>query len=209
MCQPDTKKRILDSAEEHFANVGYHATSLRSITTTAGVNLAAVNYHFGSKEALLEAVILRRLRPLNELRSSRLEEVLQKAEQAGEVASCRDILRAFIEPTLRLRQQGSEAENFIALIGRTLADPKGYAMTIFAREMQPLMQRLFQTLTKSLPHLSQKELFWKVHFAIGSLSHVMRCSEKHAMVPAKVDIDLPIEVLVESFLDFTTSGMEA
>jgi AcrR family transcriptional regulator len=209
MCQPDTKQRILDSAEEHFASVGYHATSLRSITTTAEVNLAAVNYHFGSKEALLEAVILRRLRPLNELRGRRLDEVLQQAEQTGEVASCRDVLRCFIEPTLQLRQQGSETENFIALIGRALADPKGHAMAIFAREMQPLMQRLFQALSKSLPALSQKELFWKVHFAIGSLSHVMRCSERHAMVPADVDIDLPIDELVENFLDFTASGMEA
>ena len=199
MSEPDTKQKILDSAEQYFAEVGYYATSLRNITATAGVNLAAVNYHFGSKEALMEAVILRRLRPLNELRSSRLETVLQSAEQAGKEPLCRDVLRSFIEPTLHLRQQGSATENFIALIGRALADPQGQAMKIFAREMQPLMQRLFHALSRSLPRLTQQQLFWKVHFAIGSLSHVMRCSEKHAMVPADVNIDLPIDELVENF----------
>ena len=209
MCHSDTKQRILDSAEQHFADVGYHATSLRSITATAEVNLAAVNYHFGSKEALLEAVILRRLRPLNELRSRRLEDVLKNAEKAQEAPSCRDILHCFVEPTLRLRQPGSKAENFIALIGRTLADPQGRAMKIFAREMTPLMQRLFQAFAKALPEISTQEVFWKMHFAIGALSHVMRCSEKHAMVPADVNIDLSIDELIERFLDFTTSGMEA
>ena len=75
---------ILGAAQTLFARDGYHATSLRGITTAAGVNLAAVNYHFGSKEALLEAVIVRRLTPLNEIRRGRLETLLQEAASAGE-----------------------------------------------------------------------------------------------------------------------------
>ena len=208
MSQPDTKQRILDAAEHLFARNGYHATSLRGITTTADANLAAVNYHFGSKEALLEAVIVRRLDPLNEVRRGQLEALLQKAELAGELPSCREVLRAFVEPTLRLRQQGSEAEDFIALIGRTLAEPRGIAMSIFLRHMQPLLQRIFQALALSLPALTEQDLFWRMHFTMGCLSHIMRCHERYSMVPENVNIDLPVDELIEHFLDFTTAGME-
>ena len=209
MSQPDTKRRILNAAEHLFARDGYHATSLRSITTEAKVNLAAVNYHFGSKESLLEAVIERRLNPLNKVRQDQLDALMQKAAQAGEVPSCRDILRAFIEPTLRLRQQGSGTEDFVALIGRTLAEPQGIAMSIFMRHMEPLMARLFQALVLSLPGLSRQTLVWRVHFSIGSLSHVMRCHERHAIVPEDVSVDLPVDALIDLFLDFASAGMEA
>ena len=208
MSQSDTKQRLLDAAEHLFARDGYHATSLRGITTAADANLAAVNYHFGSKEALLDAVIVRRLDPLNEIRRNQLEALLQKAESADELPSCREVLRTFVEPTLRLRQQGSEAEDFIALIGRTLAEPRGIAMGIFMRHMQPLMMRLFEALTLSLPMLSEQDLFWRIHFTMGSLSHLMRCHERHSMVPENVNIDVPVDELIEYFLDFTTAGME-
>jgi AcrR family transcriptional regulator len=208
MSQPDTKQRILNAAEHLFSRDGYHATSLRSITAVAAANLAAVNYHFGSKEALLEAVIIRRLDPLNEVRLGQLEALLQKAEQAEEVPSCRDILRTFVEPTLRLRQQGADAEDFIALIGRILAEPRGLAMSIFLRHMGPLMTRLFQALELSLSELSRQTLFWRLHFTIGSLSHIMRCHERHSMAPEDISVDLPVDELVELFLDFATAGME-
>lgn len=208
MSSPDTKRKILDAAEHLFARDGYHATSLRGITTAAKVNLAAVNYHFGSKEALLEAVIVRRLTPLNEIRRGRLEDLLQKSASAGERPACREVLRTFVEPTLRLRQQGSETEDYIALIGRTLAEPRGIAMAIFMRHMGPLMQRIFHALSLAQPNLSSRDVFWRMHFAMGALGHVMRCHERHALVPDNVDIDLPVEELVEYFLDFTTAGME-
>ena len=208
MSPTDTKTKILDAAEHLFARDGYHATSLRGITTVAEVNLAAVNYHFGSKEALLEAVIVRRLTPLNEIRRGRLETLLQEAASAGERPACREVLRTFVEPTLRLRQQGSETEDYIALIGRTLAEPRGIAMQIFMRHMGPLMQRIFHALSLSQPNLSARDVFWRMHFAMGSLGHVMRCHERHALVPDNVDVDLPVEELIESFLDFTAAGME-
>ena len=208
MSQPETKQRILSAAEHHFARSGYHATSLRSITATAKVNLAAVNYHFGSKEALLEAVIVRRLTPLNALRLGQLEDRLRRADQDAVKPTCRDILRTFVEPTLQLRREGSGAGDFIALIGRTLAEPRGVAMTIFMRHMEPLMVRFYEALSRSLPELSRQALFWRLHFAIGSLSHIMRCHERYALTPSGVNIDLPVDELVELYLDYATAGME-
>ena len=98
----DTKEIILDQAEELFAAKGYKGTSLRMITTAAEVNLAAVNYHFGSKKGLVAAVIDRRIVPLNELRCRRLTEVVTKAESAGTRPKLPEVLLAFIEPTLLL-----------------------------------------------------------------------------------------------------------
>lgn len=207
MSQPDTKQKILNAAERLFARDGYHASSLRTITTAAGVNLAAVNYHFGSKEALLESIIERRLRPLNEVRLGQLELLLQNATRAGELPSCRAILRTFVEPILRLRQQGSDTEDFIALIGRTFAEPRGIALSIFMRHMEPLMACFFRALSLSLPHLSRQTLFWRVHFMLGSLSHVMRCHERHAIVPEDLSIATNVDEEVELFLDFATAGM--
>ena len=71
------------------------------------------------------------------------------------------------------------------------------------------MNRLFHSLAKSLPGLSLQTLFWRVHFALGSLSHIMRCHERHGMVPEGVEIDMDVEKLVELFLDFSATGMEA
>lgn len=209
MSQPDTKQRILDAAEQLFAHQGYHGTSLRAITTAADVNLAAVNYHFGGKEGLLEAVFLRRLEPLNATRLEQLEAVLARAEQAGKVPDCRDILRTFVAPTFRLRGHGAEAEHFVALVGRALAEPQGVPMSIFMRHMAPLMVRLYQALALSLPKLSRETLFWRLHFTLGSLSHIMRCNERCMMVPEGVAIDLDGDALVKQFLDFTTAGLEA
>ena len=174
---------------------------LRGITTAADANLAAVNYHFGSKEALLEAVIVRRLDPLNEIRSGQLEALSAKGRTRPvnclpAETSCE---RLSSRPCACVKQ-GSEAEDFIALIGRILAEPRGIAMTIFLQHMGPLMQRSVQALALSLPALSEQDLFWRMHFTLGSLSHIMRCHERHSMVPENVKVDVPVEDLIEPSL---------
>src|SRR6476661_6282956 len=90
----ETKERILDAAETLFMEHGFEATSLRSLTTAANVNLAAVNYHFGSKEELFQAVLTRRLDPMNQERIDLLAAV--EAEAAGKPASCEKILFAMM-----------------------------------------------------------------------------------------------------------------
>src|SRR5688500_4112556 len=95
----DTKTRILDAAELLFMEHGFEATSLRSLTTAASVNLAAVNYHFGTKEELFQAVLTRRLDPMNQERIELLERV--EREAAGKPMSCEKILFAMLIPALR------------------------------------------------------------------------------------------------------------
>src|SRR6202521_5752648 len=118
----DTKTRILDAAEQLFMEHGFEATSLRSLTTAASVNLAAVNYHFGSKEELFEAVLTRRLDPMNQERIELLEKT--EREAGGRPLSCETILFAMLIPALRLaRDERRGGKNFLRLLGRASADP--------------------------------------------------------------------------------------
>jgi len=205
----DTKQRILDAAEELFARDGFEASSLRTITRQARVNLAAVNYHFGSKEGLLEAVIARRIEPVNALRQERLEAALQDAAGQGRRPGAREVWRAMIEPTLRMRQPGSGAEHFISLVGQILAGRQGPGREIFLRHMVPLLLRFFEALHLALPDLPRSVLYWRVHFAIGALSHLMRCNEQDVSHPEGVNPLIDAEALIELVLDFTIAGLEA
>jgi len=96
----DTKERILDTAERLFSEQGYAATSLRGIIAEAGVNLAAVHYHFHSKEALLEAVILRRSVPANRERLALLSRFEEEAD--GNPPALEKVIEAFVSPTLQM-----------------------------------------------------------------------------------------------------------
>ena len=100
MSESDTKEQILDAAEQIFGAKGFAGTSLRDITRKAGVNLAAVNYHFGSKEGLLRAVLDRRISPVNQKRLKLLAQV--EATAGEEPPSVEAILEAYISPSLHL-----------------------------------------------------------------------------------------------------------
>src|SRR5438876_1238178 len=110
------------AAEQLFMEHGFEATSLRQLTTAASVNLAAVNYHFGSKEELFQAVLTRRLDPMNQERIELLEKVERDA--GGRPLSCEKILFAMLIPALRLaRDERRGGKNFLRLLGRAYADP--------------------------------------------------------------------------------------
>src|SRR4051812_24170352 len=106
----DTKQRILDVAEHQFAELGFDGTSLRGIIAEAEVNLAAVHYHFRSKEGLLESVLLRRIGPLNQARLFLLEKVEKAAGKKG--PELEDILFAFLEPPIQLFLSSNEGRQF-------------------------------------------------------------------------------------------------
>jgi len=204
----DTKEIILDKAEELFAEKGYKGTSLRMITTAADVNLAAVNYHFGSKEGLVTAVIGRRIVPLNEERIRQVKEVLAAADKAGKKPLTRNVLKAFIEPTLRLPESAPGARNFVSLIGRALADTDETARMIFIKHMGPAVKVFHDALSRSLPQMPPDVLYWRINFVIGALSHTLRCIDKCPMAMASAE-PRDGQQLADLLLPFLTSGMEA
>ncbi len=202
-----TKDRVLDSAEKLFAKDGYKGTSMRAITGKAGVNLASVNYHFGSKKALLDAVIKRRIVPLNKVRKQRLEDVQRQAKEAGKKADVSSLLRAFIEPTLTFMASGPGARDFISFIGRSIYDPDDTVRNIFHRYIRSLFNLFFEMMSDALPELKKDVLFWRIHFAIGAMQHTMRICGTNFKELEQFNTDT--DTLTDYLLDFITEGVKA
>ena len=156
----DTKTKILDAAEKLFGKKGFDATSLRDIINEADVNLAAVNYHFQSKEGLIEAAIMRISGPTNDRRLAMLE-------QAGPEATIEQIIEAFIAPVL-----DQDFEPVAPLMARVLASPE-IMKRVFKRHMNALSRRFADAIAVALPHLSPAERIWRLHFTAGAMAHTV------------------------------------
>jgi AcrR family transcriptional regulator len=168
----DTKSRILDAAEALFMEHGFEATSLRQLTASAGVNLAAVNYHFGSKEDLFESVLTRRLDPMNQERIRLLDKLEQDA--GGGALSCERILAAMLVPALTLARDSERGgKNFLRLLGRAYADPAPFIRQFLSAQYAGMIQRFKTAFARALPHLSAQELTWRLHFVMGALSYTV------------------------------------
>jgi AcrR family transcriptional regulator len=161
----ETKQKILNAAEDLFGKYGYAATSLRHIIAEARVNLAAIHYHFGSKQDLLDQVILRKAGPINERRLKLLDQF--EAEAAPDPASVEKILEAFIAPAILIEK----SPEFAKLMGRVHAE--GLMPEIVQRNFQPTIDRFLSALRRTLPDMPAIELAWKAHFSLGAMAYTM------------------------------------
>ncbi|MGW6201665.1 TetR/AcrR family transcriptional regulator [Kribbella sp. NPDC055110] len=145
-----TRERLLNVAEQRFGEGGYEGTSLRAITVAAAANIAAVNYHFGSKEALLRAAVGRAMAPVNTERRRRLDQL-----EAGAPPTPEALIRAFVEPGLELVLRRGERGAVIArFIGRIAFDPSRRIRELYAVESQPIESRYLAALQQALPKAS-------------------------------------------------------
>lgn len=168
----DTRESLLDAAENLFSEHGIQAASLRQITQQAGANLAAVNYHFGTKDGLVRAVFSRRLRPMNDERLRQLELVDLEADDAVE-----QILTAFLEPLLRLVSEKPEGvRGFARLMGRAWSEPSEEVRTIILEEIRETIDRFLAAFRQVLPDLAEGDLMWRFHFLGGAMGHTVSCS---------------------------------
>lgn len=167
-----TKLIIMDAAERLFAAHGFGATSLRAITSEAGVNLGAVNYHFESKDALILEVLRRRMTPINEERVAMLERFNVAA--GGRPLSVETILRAFFQPVFALLTESSNGGRvFLGLIGQILAEPGAYLKPLIEKEFAERTHRFTAALMRALPDLPEEEICWRLHFAGGAFIHTV------------------------------------
>ena len=204
-----TKARILDAAETLFMEHGFEATSLRLITAAAGVNLAAVNYHFGSKEELFQAVLTRRLDPMNQARVALLDRYEAKA--APTLLSCERILAALFVPALTLaRDPARGGTNFLRLLGRAYADPAPFIRQFLSVQYAPKIARFKDAFARALPHLPRKELSWRLHFIMGALSYTLAGTDALKIIaelnPVETDND---EILLRRLAPFLLAGLTA
>ncbi len=159
MTSPDTRTRILDAAEKLFAAKGFDGTSIRAITRAADVNVAAIHYHFGSKEQVLRGVTDRIVGPLNERRFELLEQAV--AESAPEPPSLEAVLDAFIRPDFEtLRELRPSAAHFV---GRIYADQTPWIRQMASDQFAETRIRIFPILAAVLPHLHIDEIGWRMY----------------------------------------------
>lgn len=204
----DTKERILDSAERLFADNGFATTSLRQITTDAQVNLAAVNYHFQNKQTLIQAVLRRRIGPINKRRFDLLDALEFAAGESGPL-ELTEVLQAFLLPVMEARTACPEMRHWPRLLGRLYTELQGSLMELFQREMAPAAQRFTAAIQRAEPGLTPEALAWGLHFGIGALAHFLAAGELLRFISrGMVDPDDHLEAL-EYLVNYMAGGLRA
>ena len=205
--QHETRTRILDAAEELFMQHGFEGTSMRLLTAKAGVNLAAVNYHFGSKHALVEAVFRRRLDPMNLERIGQLD----KLEAEGRGSNPDAIIRAFISPGLRLMEDAKAGgRNFTRLLGRAYTEPNKLVRQLIGQMYAPTMQRYKAALERALPQMPREELVWRMHFMFGTLAYTLAATDTVQLIAGcKPEDRYDAQLLEERLAAFLAAGLNA
>jgi AcrR family transcriptional regulator len=185
----ETRTRILDVAEELFMLHGFEGTSMRALTAKAGVNLAAVNYHFGSKDALIEALFRRRLDPMNADRIKSLETL--EAEAKGRPLEPEAVIRAFVRPGLSHLEDAKGG----ALIGQLYA---------------PAMERYKAALERALPQMPRDELVWRMHFMFGTLAYTLAATDTVQLIAGcKPEDRYDARLLEDRLTAFLAAGLNA
>ena len=163
----NTKDRILGAAEELFAQFGFAGTSLRQVTSHADVNIAAVNYHFGSKENLVNEVFRRRMDEMSEQRLSRLRDAVE-----NNPGKLEPILAAFIQPALALTldRHGSA---FVRVLARAYAEKNDRLRKFLSDNYGQVLREFAKALAPCLPELAKEDMYWRMDFIAGALTYAM------------------------------------
>lgn len=198
----NTKERILHAAEDLFAQHGFAGTSLRQVTSRADVNIAAVNYHFGSKENLVHEVFKHRMDEMSEKRLSQLSKALEKDPHDLE-----SILLAFIQPALALtldRHGGS----FVRVLARAYAEKNDGLRNFLSENYGQVLRAFAQAIAQCLPNLSKEELYWRMDFMAGSLTYAMAdfgLIKRQTGISEKVHCEKAAQQLIK----FAQAGLKA
>lgn len=161
-----TKERILGAAEMLFAQHGFAGASLRQVTAAANVNLAAVNYHFGSKDKLIEEVFRRRLDDLNSQRLAALA-------QLNDDNDLEAVLDAFIRPALNLSTQHGGGSAFVRVLARAYAEHDDQLRKFLSENYGHVLRQFAAAFAERLPQLDKQELYWRLDIVAGALTYAM------------------------------------
>ena len=207
-----TRERILNAAEQLFAQHGHQNTTMRQITSTADVNLSAVNYHFGSKDALIQAVFKRRLHAINDERLQILEDL--EREAMGAPIKPSQIVEGFFGPLVRhALADGRGKKAFLPLLERSTSDPADFIQAIFDDEHASVFDRYKEALFLALNEVPEEEIIWRFHFMLGSVSYALMGTEqlRHTLRLAQPEIDEAEEnrLLHARLMSFLLGGLRA
>ncbi len=198
-----TKGLVFAAAERLFAMHGFQKVSVRDITAEAGVNLASVNYHFGSKDALLFEIFRTRTAELNRARARRLHEASDRHQGRPPV---REILEALIAPPVRWLDPRSERRIALQFLIRARGEGTE-AMREALRTDVSHLRRFADALLAARPDLAPDEVYWRLHFVLG-LIHNNRFAELdrlHTLSEGATRED-DVEPLIRRMVNFAEAG---
>lgn len=201
----DTKAKILDVAEKLFAEHGIRATSIRQIVKNAGVNVASIHYHFGSKEAVIQEIITRRLQPFVEDKEARLTQLLESAGDQPPLLE--SVIRAFFEPHIQMRRTyGDNIRIIMKLMIQVEDDSTNFKM--MNQDMAHMFHQYLSVLRNILPDLSEGELISRFKFMLGAMHAFMVQHELPADATIKKE-DVSDEDLINHIVTFLIAGFRA
>lgn len=195
-----TRERILDTAEALFAERGFHPTSIRDITQAAGANVAAVHYHFGSKEQLLRAVTDRIVQPLNDRRL----ELLGQIRSEPEPPSIEAVLEAFVRPDIETMQAlGDRQPTMARFLGRTYSEGTSWIQDMAMAQFAPIGATFQPYIAAALPHLDGNEIGWRLRQIVAVVLNLF------ATYPDEGLNDAEVEATVTRLVTFLAPAMSA
>lgn len=208
MAQSETVERILDAAEQLFAERGFAETSLRLITSKAGVNLAAVNYHFGSKKALIQAVFSRFLGPFCASLERELERRQARPEQKP---TLEELLEMLVEQALVVQpRSNNDLSIFMRLLGLAFSQSQGHLRRYLEDMYGKVFRRYMLLVNEAAPRIPPIELFWRVHFMLGAAAFSMSgIKALRAIAETDFGINTSIEQVMRLMVPFLAAGMRA
>ena len=199
------KERLLDAAERLFAERGYHGVSIRDITELAGADVALVNYHFGTKRALLTRVFERRAEILNRERMERLEAVRPGPGGAPDLEA---VVNAFMEPLiLRSARGGRGWKSYFALIAQVNNSPE--LSVLMTRHFDPVVHKFIDVLTAALPGADLRDVYWGYHFLTGALTLTFAETGRLDKLSGRLCRSSDLESVNARFAPFMAAGFAA
>lgn len=203
-----TRERILDAAEKLFAERGFHGVSVRDITGAAGVDVALANYHFGSKQGVLEGVFMRRSAELNDERLARLDAVLD-ASSPRRPPPLEDIIDAFTRPLLDRSTRGSAGwKSYFALVAEVNNSPEFGGM-LMSRHFDPVVHRFIEAIRLALPNCDERDMYWAYHFLSGSLTLTFAETGRIDKLSGGVCKSSDLASVHERFVPYCAAGFRA
>ena len=200
------KLKLVEAAEKLFAEKGFDVVSVRDITQAAGGNVAAVNYHFGSRDGLVAVVMSRYMTPVNEERLARLEAA--ERNWGSKAVPLEEVLDAFVSPLVTQINKSEMSEKlFCKLIGRIFSVHSSGMPSEIEAQFSVLIGRFAKVLSKSLPGLTTEELVWRLHFVVGAMIHMLTHGEALHRISKGASGSPGMDVTLSRFLRFVAAGL--
>lgn len=197
------KRKLLDAAEQLFAENGFDGVAIRDVTKVVGMNIAAVNYHFGSRDEMIALVMVRYLVPIREGQIMRLDAVEQK--WTGKSLPLLEVLEAFVKPISDQFDKSNLSErSYFQLIGRILAKNGDGMSGWIEKDLHQLTGFFIRAFEKALPGIRSEDLAYRFHFMQGSLIHLLT---HHKLLKDGNEMVLNMETAISRFVRFAVAGM--